>query len=137
MALNRFVGMGRITATPELKQTVTGTSVVSFTIAIDRNSQEEKATDFINCVAWRQTAEFICRYFPKGKMICVEGSIQVRTYKTQSGETRTATEVVVDRAHFAGDKAAETPKNNATYATSISLDAASFEELALDTDLPF
>lgn len=103
--LNKVILMGRLTTDPELKQTPNGISVLSFSIAVDRNySKAEKKTDFINLVAWRQTAEFIERYFTKGQIIAVEGSIQTRNYEDKTGAKRTAFEVVVDQAHFTGGK---------------------------------
>ena len=86
--LNNVVLMGRLTADPELRQTSTGIEVTSFSIAIDRGyarQGEERQTDFINCVAWRQTAKFITSYFRKGQMIAVTGSIQTRNYEDKSG----------------------------------------------------
>jgi len=102
--LNRIILMGRLTADPELRQTPNGISVATFSIAVDRNFQSkgaERQTDFINCVAWRQTGEFISRYFQKGRMIAVEGSLQTRRYEDKTGAKRTAYEVVVDQAYFA------------------------------------
>jgi len=102
--LNRFIGMGRLTAAPELRTTDTGIEVSTFTIAIDRKTAKgkEKATDFITCTAWRQTAAFICRYFDKGGMIAIEGSLQSRKYQDRDGNNRTAWEIQVDRCHFCG-----------------------------------
>lgn len=111
--LNHWTGMGRIVATPELKSTQSGTSVTSFTVAIDRGYKGQdgnKQTDFISVVAWRQTAEFVCRYFQKGSMICVEGEINTRSYTAQDGNKRTVTEVVAERVHFTGEKA-NAPQN--------------------------
>lgn len=104
--LNNVVLMGRLTAAPELKTTQSGTNVLSLTIAVDRRFQPkegEKQTDFINCVAWRQTAEFICKYFNKGDMIAVTGEIQTRKYECE-GKNRVATEVVINNATFCGNK---------------------------------
>ena len=103
--LNRVVLMGRLTADPELKKTTSDLSVLSFTAAVERNysGNKDKQTDFINCVAWRQTAEFISRYFSKGKMIALEGSIQVRNYTNKNDNKRQAVEVLVSQAYFAGD----------------------------------
>ena len=103
--LNRVVLMGRLTADPELKKTTSDLSVLSFTVAVERNysGNKDKQTDFINCVAWRQTAEFISRYFSKGKMIALEGSIQVRNYTDKNDNKRQAVEVLVSQAYFAGD----------------------------------
>jgi single-strand DNA-binding protein len=99
--------MGRITKDVELKATQAGNSVVTFTIAVDRNYTEKdgtRATDFINCVAWRQTAEFIQKYFGKGSLILLEGEIQTRNYKDKDGKTCYVTEVKVNTASFTGEK---------------------------------
>ncbi len=102
--LNKVILQGRLVQEPELKSTQTGTSVCSFTLAVDRSYGEKKA-DFINCVAWRNTAEFISKYFGKGKMLIAVGELQVRQYTTQNGEKRYATEVIVNEVNFAGDAA--------------------------------
>lgn len=99
--------MGRITQDLELRTLSSGVSTLSFTIAVERSytpKGAEKQTDFINCVAWRQTAEFISKYFNKGALIAVEGSIQTRKYQDKTGANRTVTEVVVDNASFTGEK---------------------------------
>lgn len=104
---NKTILMGRITKDLELKTTASGVSVLSFSIAVDRRYQakgEEKKTDFFNCVAWRNEAEFISHWFGKGKMILVEGELQNRTYEDNSGVTRYVTELIVDRATFTGEK---------------------------------
>ena len=106
--LNCAIIMGRLTADPELKTTTNGISVTSFTVAVDRNYQkpgQERQTDFINVVAWRQTAEFVARYFRKGQMIAVQGSIQVRGYEDRNGNKRTAVEIVAETVSFCGSKA--------------------------------
>ena len=92
--------MGRLTADPELKKTNSDISVTSFSLAVDRNYGKgaDRQTDFINCVAWRQTAEFISRYFSKGRLMAVEGSLQVRNYVDRNENKRQAVEVVVDQA---------------------------------------
>ena len=104
--MNRVILMGRLTADPELRQTPQGTSVTSFTIAVDRRIKTENGqqADFITCVAWRKTAEFICRYFQKGRMIAIEGQIQSRSWDTQDGKRQYATEVIVDNVSFTGEK---------------------------------
>ena len=145
--LNNVVLMGRLTADPELRQTSTGIEVTSFSIAIDRGyvrQGEERQTDFINCVAWRQTAKFITSYFRKGQMIAVTGSLQTRSYEDKNGNKRVATDVVVANASFCGSKSetgASSAPSNAPYsapAASFSTAAASdFEELQGDDDLPF
>lgn len=106
--LNRVILMGRLTADPELRKTASDLSVTSFTLAVDRNYGKgaDRQTDFINCVAWRQTAEFISRYFSKGKLMALEGSIQVRNYVDKNDNKRQAVEVLVDQAFFAESKGA-------------------------------
>ena len=114
--LNSVTLMGRLVADPELKTTQNGTSVASFRLAVERNyapQGQERQADFIPCVAWRQTAEFISKYFAKGRMIAVEGSLQSRNYEDKNGQKRTAYEVIVDQAYFADSRPAapaqETP----------------------------
>lgn len=105
--LNCAVLMGRLVADPELKTTNTGLSVTSFRIAVDRSfvkQGEQKQADFIDIVAWRQTADFVCRYFKKGLMIAVQGSIQTRSYEDKEGNKRTAVEIVADNVSFCGSK---------------------------------
>ncbi len=104
--LNRVILMGRLTADPELKKTNSDISVTTFSLAVDRNYGKgaDRQTDFINCVAWRQTAEFISRYFSKGRLMAVEGSLQVRSYVDRNDNKRQAVEVVVDQAYFADSK---------------------------------
>lgn len=106
MGLNRVVLMGHITQDLELKQTPNGVAVLSFTVAVDRNSKD-KQTDFISCVAWKERAEFISRYFGKGRMIAVEGQLRTRTYDDKNGSKHYVTEVYVDNASFTGEKKAE------------------------------
>ena len=100
--------MGRLTADPELRTTGNGIGVCGFTVAVDRNYRpegEERQTDFINVVAWRKTADFVSRYFRKGQMIAVQGSIQTRNYEDRNGNKRTAVEIVADNISFCGSKA--------------------------------
>lgn len=151
--LNRAILMGRLVADPELRQTPNGVSVVSFRIAVDRNYNSksgERQTDFIDIVAWRQTAEFVSRYFSKGKMIIVEGSIQSRNYEDKNGNKRTAVEVVADNVQFGESKNASAGQGG--YATPMptqaspvepsvsyaSGDVGDFSEMSSDSDdLPF
>ena len=102
--LNQIIIQGRLTAAPDLRRTPNDVAVCSFTVAVDRdhkpNDDGEKQADFINCVAWRQTAEFISRYFRKGSSLCITGSIQTRNWLDQQGQKRYTTEVVVDEAMF-------------------------------------
>lgn len=108
MALNRICIMGRMTADPELKSTTTGTPVTSFTLAVDRNFKDkqtgERVVDFIPCTAWRGTAEFVSRYFMKGRMAVVEGSLQMRKWTDKDGNKRTSAEVVAENVYFGDTK---------------------------------
>ena len=104
--LNKVILMGRFTRDPELRSTPQGVSTCSFSLAVDRNfvrEGEERKADFINCVAWRQTAEFISKYFKKGSMVALEGSIQTRSWD-DNGSKRYATEVIVSQVYFAESK---------------------------------
>ena len=106
--LNVVVLMGRLVRDPELKTTQSGNSVCTFSIAVDRSytaKDEERKADFFTITAWRKTAEFICKYFQKGSLIAIEGSLQTRQYQDKSGNNRTATEVLASRVSFAGSKA--------------------------------
>ena len=105
--MNKVIMMGRIANDLELKTTTTGTDVCSFRLAVDRNYQkkgDEKVTDFFNIVAWRATAEFVVRYFGKGKMILVEGELNTRQYTDKNGNPATWYEIVADKVHFTGEK---------------------------------
>lgn len=115
MALNQVIIMGRITKELEIKQTPSGTAVLSFTVAVDRYSKDtEKAADFISCVAWNKTAEFIAKYFGKGRMIAIIGTLHSRTYDDKNGTKHYVTEVYVDSADFTGEpKLAENAQNGA------------------------
>ena len=110
MSINCAVIMGRIVAQPELRTTTSGTSVTSFTVAVDRNyvkPGQERETDFISVVAWRQTAEFVTKHFHKGDMIGVKGSIQTRNYEDKQGNKRTAVEILAETVSFCGGKKQE------------------------------
>lgn len=110
--LNIVALMGRLVYDPELKTTQNGTSVCSFRVAVDRSftrQGEERKADFIDVTAWRQTAEFVSKYFQKGSMIAIEGSLQTRQYQNKNGNNRTATEVLASQVSFCGGKAAEKP----------------------------
>ena len=134
--LNTIVLCGRLTATPELKTTQSGIEVTTFTLAVDRNySAGEKQTDFINCVSFRGTAKFVTRYFTKGKMMILEGTLQTRKYTTQNGENRTITEVLANNVYFAGDKAE--PTNNATAVPQANETSTSFVDVSDEEPLPF
>ena len=135
--LNLVELQGRLTANPELKTTPSGVKVTSFSLAVERNYQsgEERQTDFINIVAWRGTAEFICRYFPKGKMMLVVGSLQVRNYTANDGTKRYVTEVVANEVYFAGDKTETLQKPDVEYSDSNTDDG--YTEISSEDDLPF
>ena len=110
--LNIVALIGRLVYDPELKTTQNGTNVCSFRIAVDRSftrQGEERKADFIDVTAWRQTAEFVSKYFQKGSMIAIEGSLQTRQYQDKNGNNRTATDVLASRVSFCGGKAAEKP----------------------------
>lgn len=106
--LNRIILMGRLTRDPELRHTQTGTPVASFSLAVDRDFKDrttgEKTTDFIDIVAWRQTAEFVSRYFTKGRLAVVEGRLQLRDWTDKDGNKRRAAEVVADNVYFGDSK---------------------------------
>ena len=149
-SFNKVILIGNMTADPELKQTTNGTSVCSFSIAVNRRfaraEQGQQNVDFINVVTWRQSAEFVCRYFKKGNPILVCGQLQTRSWTDNQGQKRTATEVVADEVTFvapagqgvapAAAGAAYTP--DAYGAPSFnSTQSASFEEIPGDDNLPF
>lgn len=131
--LNKVILGGRLTADPELKQTPQGVSVTSFSVAVNRRGKEQQ-TDFINCVAWRQTAEIICRFFRKGSSICIVGNIQVRTWNDNNGNKRYATEVIADEVNFVDSKSDEQASAPTTFPAPA---APHFEEISPEDDLPF
>lgn len=157
MMLNVAVLMGRLVADPELRQTPNGVSVTSFTLAVDRSyvkSGQERECDFIDVVAWRGTAEFVCKYFHKGQLAAVQGSIQTRTYTDKQGNKRKAFEIVADNVHFAESKRDSQNSSGGSYqpasgpAPDVSADdpkpanaggnqSNDFEEIPADDDLPF
>lgn len=106
--LNRIIIMGRLVRDPELRTTQSGIAVTSFTLAVDRDFKSrdsgEKSTDFIDVVAWRQTAEFVCKYFSKGRMAIAEGRLQIREWKDRDGNNRRTAEVVADNVYFGDSK---------------------------------
>ena len=113
--LNKVILMGRITQDLEVKQTPSGVAVLQFTVAVERKfkgTNGEKQTDFINCVAWRNQAEFIGKYFTKGKMIAIEGNLRTRTFDDKNGTKHYVTEVYVDNVSFTGEKADDLQQNN-------------------------
>ncbi len=106
--LNKIFLMGRLTRDPELRRTQTGTPVASFSLAVDRDFKDkttgERTTDFIDVVAWRQTAEFVSRYFTKGRMAVVEGRLQIRDWTDKEGGKRRSAEVIADNIYFGDSK---------------------------------
>ena len=129
MSLNRVILMGRLTDTPECKQTTNSVAVCSFTLAVDRNYKDRdgnKQTDFIDIVAWRSTAEFVARYFDKGMQVAVEGTLQTRSYEDRQGNKRKVAEVAADQVYFADRRRGEKQGQD-------------FEDIVLtdDGDLPF
>lgn len=141
--LNVAVLMGRLCADPELRQTPNGVSVTSFTLAVDRSyvkAGTERQTDFIDIVAWRNTAEFVCKYFKKGQLAAVQGSIQTRTYTDKEGNKRKAFEIVADQVHFAEPKRESNNNPSAKQEEKPAYSGGNsddFEEIPSDDDLPF
>lgn len=150
--LNKVILAGRLTADPELKQTPSNVAVTTFNLAVNRRYQpksEEGApaqqqADFISCVAWRNQAEFLCRYFRKGSSVCITGAVQTRSWTDQHNAKRYATEIVVDEVMFVDNKAdaqtsggAETARASSAVPPAIdAVTPASFEPIK-DDDLPF
>ena len=148
--MNSVCLMGRLTGDPELKTTQSGVSVTSFSIAVDRayrSKEQERQTDFINCVAWRNTAEFISRYFRKGQRIALQGSLQSRKYTANDGSQRTVFEVVVDNAFFCESKGgnaagapgydSQVPQYSEAKPAFSTANSGDFEDILTDEDLPF
>lgn len=162
--INRVILMGRLVADPELKTTNTGISVTSFRIAVDRNyvkAGEQRQADFFDIVAWRSSAEFVCRNFSKGSLIAVDGQLQSRQYQTKDGQNRTAIEVVADNVSFTGERReaagtyggysqAPAPRANVYGGSQVMPEAPvqqpaaysagsadDFQAMPLDDDLPF
>ncbi len=158
--LNVIALVGRFVADPELRHTTNGNATCTFRIAVDRSyvrQGEERKADFIDIVVWRTTAEFVCKYFKKGNLIAVNGSLQTRNYEDKNGNKRTAYEVAADNVHFVESKSAAAgsasygatgaqgagnmsaaPRNEQTAPTSFSAgDAEDFSVISDDDDLPF
>lgn len=135
--------MGRLTAEPEIKTTPSGVSVTSFSIAVERNyvkQSKERQVDFINIVCWGHRAEFVCRYFSKGQLIALDGSIQTRRYQDKNGNNRTAFEVVADNVYFTGDRRQNQKESSAPTVKKDTYDPNIPDELTMsdltDEDLP-
>lgn len=138
--LNRIVLMGRLTRDPELRRTGSGTAVSSFSIAVDRDfkgQSGEKETDFIDIVAWRNTAEFVSKYFTKGRMAVVEGRLQIRDWKDKEGNNRRSAEVVADNVYF-GDSKRDGDAVGGSYTGGQTAQSGGFNEIDEDDgELPF
>ena len=146
--LNKVILMGRLTRDPELRATATDISIASFTLAVDRgysrrDNGPQQTADFINIVAWRNTAEFVCRWLKKGQLVAVSGRIQSRTYKDRDGNNRAAVEVVADEVFFAESKKKETAPGAETYTDAeLTAERDGFDEMYQeyigdDGELPF
>ncbi|MDO5124361.1 MAG: single-stranded DNA-binding protein [Eubacteriales bacterium] len=150
--INRVVLMGRLVSDPELKTTQNGTNVTTFRIAVDRNyvkAGEERQADFFDIVAWRYTADFVCKHFRKGSLIAIDGQLQSRTYQAKDGTNRYVVEVIADNASFTGERRdnsgyqaggysqAPAPAFTEQAPSFTSGPSADFEEMPADDDLPF
>lgn len=139
--LNHITIMGRLTKNPELRRTGSGIACTSFTLAVDRdyNTNGERETDFIDCVAWRSTAEFVNNYFAKGRMAVVSGRLQKRSWTDKDGNKRSVAEVVADNVYFGDSKKEEAnsfgQQNNAAYPAAPASDFAMLDDD--DAKLPF
>lgn len=137
--LNKIILMGRLTRDPELRRTGSGTAVASFSLAVDRDYKSqsgEKETDFIDIVAWRATAEFVSKYFSKGRMAVVEGRLQLRDWTDKEGNKRRSTEVVADHVYF-GDSKKDVPNSGTSTPTPVDAHSDFAEVDAEDGELPF
>ena len=158
--LNKVILMGRISQELELKSTPSGVAVISFNVAVEQSfakQGEERKADFISCVAWRQQAEFISKYFSKGRMIAIEGSLRTRTYEDKNGSKHYVTEVYVDSVSFTGEPKQggntnsnsnssnnssnySAPQNNYSEPSNAAInigDISDFEEILSDDGVPF
>lgn len=134
MSYNRVIAIGRLTSAPELKTTESGKYVSSFTVAVDRDKDH---TDFLRCVAWENTAEFLSKYFAKGQEIGVEGSLQTRSYTDKNGSKREAVEIRAGRLFFVGGKVTTQSTESTKQSGYNSAPVDGFEEIDSDNDLPF
>ena len=152
--LNHIIVMGRLTRDPELRRTGSGVAVTSFTVAVDRDfgktESGDKETDFIDCVAWRQTGEFVSKYFAKGRMAVVSGRLQIRNWTDKEGNKRRTAEIVADNVYFGDSKrdgdnggfggnsyAAPAPAYGEYSAPAAPSSASDFAMLEDDAQLPF
>lgn len=138
--LNVIAIMGRLSRDPELRQTATGKSVASFTIACSRGRKDANGKDLVDwipVVAWEHTAEFVCKYFEKGSLIAIDGRLQSRTYKDRDGNNRTAIEIVANNANFAGSKSTGGGSNSVPASNSYNEPTVQYDEIEDEGDLPF
>lgn len=138
--LNVTAIMGRLSRDPELRQTTTGKSVASFTIACSRGRKDANGKDLVDwipVVAWEHTAEFVCKYFEKGSLIAIDGRLQSRTYKDRDGNNRTAIEIVANNANFAGSKSTGGGSNSVPAGNSYNEPTVQYDEIEDNGDLPF
>ena len=139
--LNKIFIMGRLTRDPELRRTQSGTPVTSFSLAVDRDFKSqsgEKETDFIDVVAWRSTAEFVSKYFTKGRMAVVEGRLQIRDWQDKGGNKRRNAEVIADNVYFGDSRSDNAPGSYQAAKAPVNVDAEDFAEVEDDdSDLPF
>lgn len=138
--INMVALMGRLTFEPEVRTTPSGVSVMHFQVACDRNYQrsgQDRQADFIDCVAWRQTAEFIGRYFHKGSMIAVEGTLQTSSYTDKNGNQRKQVEVLANNVSFCGSKSESGAADSRAKPSYSNTDNSDFDEIPDDDDLPF
>ena len=138
--INMVALMGRLTFEPEVRTTPSGVSVMHFQVACDRNYQrsgQDRQADFIDCVAWRQTAEFIGRYFHKGSMIADEGTLQTSSYTDKNGNQRKQVEVLANNVSFCGSKSESGAAGSQANPNYSSADNSDFDEIPDDDDLPF
>ena len=139
--LNKVIIGGRLTAAPELKTTQSGVSVTSFTVAVNRRPTKDKETvaDFLNVVAWRQSAEIVCKYFHKGSSICIVGSVQTRKWQDKDGGNRYATEIIADEILFVDSKVEAQGANTdaGAYIPDAYTNAPQMAEVDPEDDLPF
>lgn len=136
MSLNRITIMGRLTRDPELRRTQSGAPVTSFTMAVDRDFKSQsgdKETDFIDVVAWRNTAEFAAKYFTKGRMAIASGRLQIRDWQDNNGNKRRSAEVIADSIYFSDSK----PQDAQPAVHAVNVDASDFDEIEDDPDFPF
>ena len=133
--LNKVIIGGRLTSEPELKTTQSGLSVVSFSVAVNRKTKqgEEQKADFFNVTAWRQTADFVARYFKKGSSICIVGTLQNSSWKDQNGQNHSRTDIVADEVMFVDSKS----EGGQTSPSFTNTPTPKFETVPVDGDLPF